>query len=300
MPHPPSRLGPDFNLRGAVFMILSMAGFAVEDSLLKMAAASLPPGQILITFGVLGTAVFAVLSLLAREAPLTRAMLSRPLVLRSLSEVTGRLFFMLAIALTPLSTASAILQATPLVVMTGAALLFGERIGPRRWLAVAFGFAGVLLILRPGTQGFGALSLLAVVAMLGFAGRDLATRAAPVSMSFRQLGVLGFSMLIVAGLIALPFGGPMAAPDAATWMGLLAAAGAGVCAYTFLTVAMRTGQVGAVTPFRYTRLIFAMIAGIAVFGETPDGWTIAGSAAIILAGIAALRLSRPPAPPRPA
>lgn len=296
MPHPPSRLGPDFNLRGAVFMILSMAGFAVEDSLLKMAAASLPPGQILITFGVLGTAVFAVLSLLAREAPLTRAMLSRPLVLRSLSEVTGRLFFMLAIALTPLSTASAILQATPLVVMTGAALLFGERIGPRRWLAVAFGFAGVLLILRPGTQGFGALSLLAVVAMLGFAGRDLATRAAPVSMSFRQLGVLGFSMLIVAGLIALPFGGPMAAPDAATWMGLLAAAGAGVCAYTFLTVAMRTGQVGAVTPFRYTRLIFAMIAGIAVFGETPDGWTIAGSAAIILAGIAALRLSRPPAP----
>ena len=224
MSHHPSRLGPAFNLRGAVFMVLSMAGFAVEDSLLKVAAASLPPGQILITFGVLGTAAFALLSILAREAPLTRAMLSRPLVLRSLSEVTGRLFFMLAIALTPLSTASAILQATPLVVMTGAALLFGERIGPRRWLAVAFGFAGVLLVLRPGTQGFGAMSLLAVIAMLGFAGRDLATRAAPVSMSFRQLGVLGFSMLIVAGLIALPFGGPMAVPDGATWIGLLAAA----------------------------------------------------------------------------
>ena len=300
MSHYPSRLGPDFNLRGAVFMVLSMAGFAVEDSLLKVAAASLPPGQILITFGVLGTAAFALLSILAREAPLTRAMLSRPLVLRSLSEVTGRLFFMLAIALTPLSTASAILQATPLVVMTGAALLFGERIGPRRWLAVAFGFAGVLLVLRPGTQGFGAMSLLAVIAMLGFAGRDLATRAAPVSMSFRQLGVLGFSMLIVAGLIALPFGGPMAMPDGATWIGLLAAAVAGVCAYTFLTVAMRTGQVGAVTPFRYTRLIFAMIAGIAVFGETPDRWTIIGSAAIILAGIAALRLSRQPATAQPA
>lgn len=300
MPHHPSRLGPAFNLRGAAFMVLSMAGFAVEDSLLKVAAASLPPGQILITFGVLGTAVFALLSILAHEAPLTRAMLTRPLVLRSLSEVTGRLFFMLAIALTPLSTASAILQATPLVVMTGAALLFGERIGPRRWLAVAFGFAGVLLVLRPGTQGFGPLSLLAVVAMLGFAGRDLATRAAPVSMSFRQLGVLGFSMLIVAGLIALPFGGPMTAPDAATWIGLLAAAAAGVCAYTFLTFAMRTGQVGAVTPFRYTRLIFAMIAGIAVFGETPDRWTIVGSAAIILAGIAALRLSRQPATAQPA
>jgi drug/metabolite transporter (DMT)-like permease len=276
-------------------MVLSMAGFAVEDSLLKIAAVSLPPGQVLITFGVLGTMTFAALALMAGEAPLTRAMLGRPMILRSLSEVTGRLFYMLAIALTPLSTASAILQATPLVVMVGAAVLFGESIGPRRWLAVALGFGGVLLILRPGTEGFGALSLLAIMAMLGFAGRDLATRAAPVSLSFRQLGVVGFSMLIVAGLIVLPFGGPMAAPDGATWAGLLAAAAAGVCAYTFLTVAMRTGEVGAVTPFRYTRLIFAMVAGVAIFGETPDRWTIIGSAVIILAGIAALRLSRQPA-----
>ena len=295
MSHPHTRHGAAFNRRGAVFMVLSMAGFAVEDSLLKIAAVSLPPGQVLITFGVLGTMTFAVLALMAGEAPLTRAMLGRPMILRSLSEVTGRLFYMLAIALTPLSTASAILQATPLVVMVGAAVLFGESIGPRRWLAVALGFGGVLLILRPGTEGFGALSLLAIMAMLGFAGRDLATRAAPVSLSFRQLGVVGFSMLIVAGLIVLPFGGPMAAPDGATWAGLLAAAAAGVCAYTFLTVAMRTGEVGAVTPFRYTRLIFAMVAGVAIFGETPDRWTIIGSVVIILAGIAALRLSRQPA-----
>ena len=292
MSHPHTRHGAAFNRRGAVFMVLSMAGFAVEDSLLKIAAVSLPPGQVLITFGVLGTMTFAALALMAGEAPLTRAMLGRPMILRSLSEVTGRLFYMLAIALTPLSTASAILQATPLVVMVGAAVLFGESIGPRRWLAVALGFGGVLLILRPGTEGFGALSLLAIMAMLGFAGRDLATRAAPVSLSFRQLGVVGFSMLIVAGLIVLPFGGPMAAPDGATWAGLLAAAAAGVCAYTFLTVAMRTGEVGAVTPFRYTRLVFAMIAGVLVFGESPDRWTIIGSAVIVLAGIVALRLSR--------
>lgn len=295
MSHPHARHGAVFNTRGAVFMVLSMAGFAVEDSLLKIAAVSLPPGQVLITFGVLGTMTFAALAVLAGEAPLTRAMLGRPMILRSLSEVTGRLFYMLAIALTPLSTASAILQATPLVVMVGAAMLFGESIGPRRWLAVALGFGGVLLVLRPGTEGFGTLSLLAIVAMLGFAGRDLATRAAPVSLSFRQLGVVGFSMLIVAGLIVLPFGGPMAAPDGATWAGLLAAAAAGVCSYTFLTVAMRTGEVGAVTPFRYTRLIFAMVAGVAIFGETPDRWTIIGSVVIILAGIAALRLSRQPA-----
>lgn len=296
MPPAPARLDAAWNLRGALFMVLSMAGFAVEDSLLKIAAASLPPAQVLMIFGILGMAAFAGLAVVAGESPLTRAMLRPAMVLRSLSEVTGRLFFMLAIAMTPLSIASAILQATPLVVMVGAALLFRERIGPRRWLAVAFGFAGVLLILRPGTEGFGPLSLLAVVAMLGFAGRDLATRAAPVSLSFRQLGVLGFAMLIVAGLIALPFGGPMVAPDAATVAGLFAAAGFGICAYTFLTIAMRTGQIGAVTPFRYTRLIFAMLAGIAVFAETPDAWTVAGSIVIVLSGIAALRLSRPRAP----
>ena len=112
-------------------MVLSMAGFAVEDSLLKIAAVSLPPGQVLITFGVLGTMTFAALALMAGEAPLTRAMLGRPMILRSLSEVTGRLFYMLASALTPLSTASAILQATPLVVMVGAVLAFDEMIGPK-------------------------------------------------------------------------------------------------------------------------------------------------------------------------
>jgi len=78
---------------------------------------------------------------------------------------------MLSIALTPLSTASAILQATPLVVI-GCAGLFSERVSLRRWVSVVIGFAGVVFILRPGTEGFGILSLLAVVAMLGFAGRD--------------------------------------------------------------------------------------------------------------------------------
>ena len=121
-----------------------MAGFAVEDALLKLAAASLPIGQVLMTFGVLGVIAFSIWAVQSGEAPLSRAMLRPAMILRSLSEVVGRLFFMLAIALTPLSTASAILQATPLVVMVGAVLVFGERIGPRRWLAVTAGFAGVL------------------------------------------------------------------------------------------------------------------------------------------------------------
>ena len=287
-----SRHGAAWNLHGAAFMIVAMAVFTVEDTLMKHAAATLPVGQALISFGLAGVVIFSIWAILAGESPLHPAMLDRAMILRSLCEITGRLFFMLAITLTPLSTASAILQATPLMVMVGAIFIFDERIGPRRWLAVFVGFAGVLMVLRPGGEGFGPLSLLAVIGMLGFAGRDLATRAAPATMSSRQLGVLGFTMLIVAGLIALPFGTAPVMPDAGAWLSLLGASTAGVFAYTALTIAMRTGEVGAVTPFRYTRLVFAMIAGMVVFGERPDMWTILGSAIIILAGIAALRLSQ--------
>lgn len=288
-----SRRDAVWNLRGALFMVLAMACFTVEDSFLKAAAQTLPVGEVLISFGIIGVLAFSVMAILAGERPFSVAMLSKVMLTRSAFEIVGRLFFMLAIALTPLSTASAILQATPLVVIAGAALVFHERVGAARWIAVAAGFVGVLLILRPGAdEGFGMLSIFAVIATLGFAGRDLATRAAPMSMSHRKLGVLGFLMLIVSGLIALPFGPAPVWPGQAAAASVIAGSLSGVVAYTALTIAMRTGEVGAVTPFRYTRLVFAMIAGIAVFGERPDIWTLAGAGLIILAGVAALTRSR--------
>ncbi len=108
-----------------------------------------------------------------------------------------------------------------------------------------------------------------------------------MSMSHRQLGVLGFLMLIVSGLIALPFGPAPVWPGQAAAASVIAGSLSGVVAYTALTIAMRTGEVGAVTPFRYTRLVFAMIAGIAVFGERPDIWTLAG-AGLIIGGVSSL------------
>ncbi len=287
-----TRLDAKWNLRGALFMVLAMACFAIEDACLKNAAYHIPVGEVLILFGLTGLVAFSTMAIMAGERPLSSAMLSRVMTTRSLCEIVGRLFFMLAIALTPLSTASAILQATPLVVIAGAALVFGERVGLVRWLAVIIGFLGVLLILRPGAEGFGLLSLLAVIATLGFAGRDLATRAAPRSLSHRQLGVLGFLMLVISGLIVLPFGTAPVWPDTTATASLLVGSISGVIAYTSLTVAMRTGEVGAVTPFRYTRLVFAMFAGVLVFHEQPDLLTLTGSVIVVGAGIAALTLSR--------
>ena len=280
------------NLRGSLWMVTAMAGFAVEDMFLKAATAHIPLGQALLIFGLTGAAFFAILTKRAGETILHPALLSRPLLIRSSFEVTGRLFYSLAIALTPLSTASAILQATPLVVVAGAAILFGETVGWRRWTAITVGFFGVLLILRPGVEGFTLLSLVTVAGMAGFAGRDLATRAAPPALSNRQLGMIGMTMLAVAGAAILSVTGGARVPDATALMLTAAMTACGIFAYNALTIAMRTGEVSVVTPFRYTRLVFAMILGILVFHERPDALTLAGSALIVASGLYTLTRSR--------
>jgi len=285
-------------------MVAAMAGFAVEDGFLKAAAREMPLGQVLILVGLAGMLAFGGLARWAGDPVIPRTLFTPKMALRSGCEVTGRLFYALAVALTPLSLASAILQATPLVVVLGAAVIFGERVGLRRWLAVAAGFAGVLMILRPGLEGFDALSLLALAGMLGFAGRDLATRAAPPALSNAQLGVAGFAMLALSGAILLAVGGgPVGGgavgagavgrgaavlPPASALLLTAATAGFGVAAYAALTAAMRTGEMSVVTPFRYTRLVFALILGAAAYGERPDALTLAGAVVIVASGVFAL------------
>ena len=275
------------NQRGAIYMTVSMAGFAVEDVFVKAAAQTLPLGQVLLTIGLTGMLVFSAMAARQGEALLPPAFLSRPMLIRCGFEITGRLFYGLAITLTALSTTSAILQATPLVVVAGAALVFGERVSLQRWLAVLVGFAGVLVILRPGSD-FSALSLLAVVGLLGFAGRDLATRAAPKGLSNRQLGALGFAMLATAGAILLVANGGAHVPSGLALVHLAGGTVFGMLGYHALTYAMRTGEVGAVTPFRYTRLVFAMVLAMALFGERPDLATWIGAALVVGSGIYAL------------
>lgn len=269
-----------------------MAGFAAEDMFLKSVAARLPVGQILMIFGTGGMLAFAALVRRRGERVLHPAILSPAILIRCLFEVTGRLFYTLAIALTPLSSASAILQATPLVVVAGAAVFLGERVGWRRWTAIAIGFAGVLIILRPGVEGFSALSLLAVIGTIGFAGRDLATRAAPPVLSNLQLGVYGFAMMVPTGAGLLAFSGGAVMPNGHEAAFLCFAIIVGVAGYYSLTVAMRTGEVSVVTPFRYTRLICALILAALVFGERPDAATLVGSAVIVISGIYTLLRTR--------
>ena len=270
-----------------------MAGFAVEDLLLKLAARTLPVGQILILFGAAGMLAFAALARARGDRVVSPAMLSRPILVRAVFEVTGRLFHTLALAAVPLALVSTLLQATPLVVVAGAALIFGERVGWRRWAAIGAGFVGVLVVLRPGTAGFDAAAMLAVLGMLGFAGRDLATRAAPPALSSLVLGVYGFAMMIPAGLIVLgATGARPVLPGAEAAIAVAGATAVGVLAYYALTRAMRSGEVSVVTPFRYTRLVFGVGLAALVLGERLDAAVLAGSALIVGSGLYTLWRSR--------
>jgi drug/metabolite transporter (DMT)-like permease len=265
-------------------MVLAMGAFAIEDMFIKAAASTVPTGMVLIVFGLGGLLVFMFLTRKRGEKIVSRSILSRPILIRALCEVIGRLFFTLAITLTPLSSASTILQATPLVVVLGAALLFGEKVGRQRWITIFVGFTGVLVVVRPGLGSFEPASLLAVIGMIGFAGRDLATRAAPPVLSTMQLGVYGFFILIPTGLVMLLYTGESINIDLEASGLMMGSIVFGVSAYYALTIAMRTGEVSVVAPFRYTRLVFAMFWGALVFGEQPDVMTLAGGVIIVLSG----------------
>jgi drug/metabolite transporter (DMT)-like permease len=274
------------NLRGATLMVLSMLGFAIEDSFIKLMGDALPVGQILVMLGIGGSAVFAVVVLAQRRALFERDMLAAPVLMRAVGEIAGTICFISAIVFTPLSTASAILQATPLVVTLGAALFLGESVGWRRWAAISVGFMGVMMIIRPGLEGFSPLSLFAVGGVFGLALRDIATRKVSAALSSMQLSFLGFLVLVPAGLVLLGVTGQGFAPlDARLWLLITASIAIGVFAYYGIVAAMRVGEVSFVTPFRYSRLIFAMIIGVAFFGERPDTLTILGGTIIVASGI---------------
>lgn len=273
------------NLRGALLMTLAMALFALTDVFTKQVAHDLPIGQIIAVFGVCGALSFATMIIWRRQRLWSSSFFHPAVILRNLGEIAGTTGVVCAIALTPLASATAIMQSAPLVVTAGAALFFGEKVGWRRWMAIVVGFLAVLLILRPGLEAFDPLSLFAVLAAVGLAIRDLGTRAAPDRISSIQLAFYGLIVLIPLGGVVLLIDGP-ARPftaQSATLMG--AGTVSAIMGYYAITAAMRVGEISATTPFRYTRLIFAFVLAMVVFGERPDLPTILGGALVILTGL---------------
>ena len=267
-------------------MIASMAAFAIEDAFLKTVTKQLPVGQVLMMFGAGGLCVFAFMARRAGASIFQAQVLTKNMLFRAVFEFFGRLFYVLAIALTPMSSATAILQSAPLFVVLGARIFLREKVDAKTWIAIFLGLFGVLIILRPSAADFSLLSLLALIGTLGFVGRDLFSRTAQSSLTKEVLGFYGFTTMMIAGAcFAVWDGKPFVSLQAQQFLMLAAALLAGVFAYTALMTAMRTGSIGAVTPYRYSRLLFGISIGVIVFGEQLDAPMLLGCAIVIGAGL---------------
>jgi drug/metabolite transporter (DMT)-like permease len=280
------------NLRGILCMVAAMAAFAVEDALIKAAAATVPPGQVILVIGLVGVAVFA---LAARRQPAAawRGMLrSGPVWVRTLAEMAATWCMLLALVLVPLATVTAVVQAAPLMTVAGAALILGERVGWRRWAAIAVGFAGVLVILRPWGDGFALPVLWAVGAVTLMAARDLAARRMEPGVPTLLVAVLGNAVLVVLGAAMTMAGGGLVALNPAQAALLAAAAAVGLVGYWAIIEATRAGDVSVIAPFRYSRLLFGVALGVLAFGEQIDPWMAAGAALVIGSGLYTLYRER--------
>lgn len=267
-------------------MVASMAAFAFEDLFLKRAASAMPPGQVIAMMGAGGAVVFWLFAARLCQPILTRRALTGAAALRTLSEALAAVLYITALALMPLSINSALLQASPLVVTMGAALVLGEKVGWRRWAAIAVGLLGVLIILQPGTDGFRMAGLLTVACVVAMAARDLSTRVMDVSIGTFQLTTWAYLGLVPAGLLLMAVQGQsLQAIDPSQWVDLTGALITGLFGYYAVTAAMRLGEVSVVAPFRYARLVFAMILAMIFLGERPDVWMLTGAALVIASGL---------------
>ncbi|MEX3015760.1 DMT family transporter [Gymnodinialimonas hymeniacidonis] len=273
------------NLKGMGWMTLAMLGFALADTFIKLTLDALPVGQVIAFFGFGGALIFGLWAKLNGDQLFERRLFTPAFWFRLAAEVVGTLCFVVALSKIDLSLLSAIIQANPLLVTLGAALFLGASVGWRRWLAIGVGLIGVLIIVRPGLEGFDINSLWAIGATFGLVGRDLATRAIPKEASNLLLAAWGFVAAGLAGLVILAFSGGAAMPEGAMWGPLMGALLFALVAYYAVTAAMRVGEIAVVTPFRYTRLIFALILALVVFNERPDAWTLIGAGIVIATGL---------------
>lgn len=282
----------DDNLRATGFMVLSMALFATEDFFIKRVTAEMPVSQMLFLMSST-TAVILAFLCLRRGLPLfTRDILGPQVAGRNFCEAFASISFVTALSLVPLSLATSIHQVTPLLVTAGAAIWLGETVGWRRWTAVAVGLVGVLVILRPGLDGFEPAALLVLIAAIGLASRDVISRRIPSRITTLQLAFWAYVTLTLGTGVLWLIRSARVMPGLVTWLDLAAATGLGVVAYLALTTATRLGHVSTVIPFRYTRLVFALILGVVFLGERPDALTLIGAAIVVGSGLYALMRER--------
>ncbi|BCP53738.1 membrane protein [Kaistia sp. 32K] len=276
------------NSRGIIMMVLSNLAFIINDTWIKLASDGLPTGQILFIRGLISFAVIFVIVLATGAYRDWRSVCNGLVAWRTVGEIGATLLYLYALFNMPIANVTAIGQIVPLMTTAAAAVFLAEPVGWRRWLAVAVGFFGVMLIMRPSLSGFDIYSLAALASMAFITLRDLVTR------EFRP----GISTLLVIAVTAaavtmtgagLAIVEEWSAPEAGQWLMLGAAAVLLVCGYGSSILAMRLGAMAVVAPFRYAGIIFAVIIGYVVWSDVPDALTLIGTLIVVSTGVYTFR-----------
>ena len=266
-------------------MIIAMGCLTLTDLLIKIASQTLPIGQVMISYGLGSLIVFWVL-LRAKGESIRLSPLTNPTVIfRNIGDLIALNGMFLALVYVPLSTIGAVIQTVPILVTVAAALFLGEQVGMRRVSAIFVGFLGTLLIIQPGAATFDVTAILALIAALGMALRDIATKLVRENLSTLLLSFYSCFLFIISGSVLLIIKGEASLPDVDNIVTVAAMITTGSMGFFFMTEAVRLGEMSVVSPFRYTRLLFSMAAGILILGEQVNTSMIFGSALTILSGL---------------
>ncbi|MDX2203649.1 MAG: DMT family transporter [Hyphomicrobiaceae bacterium] len=280
------------NLKGILAVLCCSTVFVVSDAIVKLVSASLPVSEIIFLRGVMATVLLGLgAKALGYMRPLR--LLCEPLMaLRVLAAAAASTLVVLSLRDLPLANVNAVLQVTPLAVTAGAALVYGERVGPSRWIAAIAGFIGVLMITKPTSGVFGWSAYTVLVALIFTTTRDLTTRGLPRDIPSMFVGWASAGAIALAGLLIAPLDAAWIMPSPrALWLMLTSAA----CLFvgnTLLVMSLRTGEIGVVAPFRYAPVPLSLFLGYSWWGDMPDLMAIAGILVVLGAGLSLLYTER--------
>jgi drug/metabolite transporter (DMT)-like permease len=286
---------PADNRRGVIAMLAAMALFVGNDTFLKLASSAYPPGQIMAVRSIFASLIaLALVIAMGAGRDLHKAL--RPIVLlRSMLEASVAFTFITAISQLPLALVSAILQSTPIVMTLIAVILGIEAVGWRRWAAICVGFAGVLLIMRPSTDGLEPAVVFALASAILVAIRDLLTQRISSDVPSAVITLTTTIAVGLAGLVITFAGGAASAFRPLVFketLYLLAAALFVTIGNYAIIAAFRNTEVAVVGPFRYSVIIWAVAMGYIVWGDLPDVLASLGILLIVAAGIYTLHRER--------
>lgn len=280
------------NLRGILAVLASSTTFVISDAVVKLVTASLPVSEIVFVRGLMATMLLSAGTILLGATRPLSILLQPMMLVRVLSAAAASCLVVLSLRDLPLANVNAVLQVTPLAVTAGAALVYGERVGAVRWAAALTGFGGVLLIVKPGAGMFGAAAFTILIALVFTTTRDLTTRGLSHDIPSMFVGAASAAAISVGGLLLAPFDVPWVLPGARDWQLMAISAVLLFFGNTLIVVALRTGEIGVVAPFRYAPVPLSLGLGYAWWGDIPDALAIIGIACVLSAGLVVLYSER--------